>query len=62
MGKVQLNSWLYVDTALFNDDDLSVVFSFTRNHFMVDAPLPYQYAHFLKTLMPREAFRFPPMK
>lgn len=45
---------LYVDTALFNDDDLSVVFSFTRNHFMVDAPLPYQYAHFLKTLMPRK--------
>lgn len=45
---------LYVDTTLFNDDDLSVVFSFTRNHFMVDAPLPYQYAHFLKTLMPRK--------
>lgn len=45
---------LYVDTALFSDDDLSVVFSFTRNHFMVDAPLPYQYAHFLKTLMPRK--------
>ena len=45
---------LYVDTALFNDDDLSVVFSFTRNHFMVDAPLPYQYAHFLMTLMPRK--------
>ena len=43
---------LYVDTALFNTDDLSVVFSFARNHFMVDAPLPYQYAHFLKTLMP----------
>ena len=48
------NGNLYVDTALFNDDDLSVVFSFTRNHFMVDAPLPYQYAHFLKTLMPRK--------
>jgi isocitrate dehydrogenase kinase/phosphatase len=43
---------LYVDTAIFNSDELSVIFSFTRNHFMVDAPLPYQYAHFLKTLMP----------
>ena len=43
---------LFVDTAMFNSDDLSVVFSFTRNHFMVDAPLPYQYAHFLKHLMP----------
>ena len=29
-----------------------MVFSLTRNHFMVDAPLPYQYAHFLKHLMP----------
>ena len=45
---------LYVDTALFTGDELSVVFSFTRNHFMVDAPLPYQYTHFLKTLMPRK--------
>lgn len=45
---------LYVDTALFSADDLSVVFSFARNHFMVDAPLPYQYAHFLKTLMPNK--------
>ena len=45
---------LYVDTAIFNSDELSVIFSFTRNHFMVDAPLPYQYAHFLKTLMPKK--------
>ena len=45
---------LYVDTALFDADELSVVFSFTRNHFMVDAPLPYQYAHFLKNLMPNK--------
>ena len=45
---------LYVDTAIFNADDLSVLFSFTRNHFMVDAPLPYQYSHFLKKLMPRK--------
>ena len=45
---------LYVDTALFDAGELSVVFSFTRNHFMVDAPLPYQYAHFLKHLMPNK--------
>lgn len=44
----------YVDTALFSQDDMSVVFSFARNHFMVDAPLPYQYAHFLKQLMPNK--------
>ncbi len=45
---------LFIDTALFNADELSVVFSFTRNHFMVDAPLPYQYAHFLQNLMPNK--------
>ena len=45
---------LYVDTALFTVDELSVVFSFTNNNFMVDAPLPYQYAHFLKNLMPNK--------
>ena len=45
---------LYVDTALFDANELSVIFSFTRNHFMVDAPLPYQYAHFLKSLMPNK--------
>jgi isocitrate dehydrogenase kinase/phosphatase len=57
MAMVILNNekgQLYVDTAIFNTDDLSVIFSFTRNHFMVDAPLPYQYAHFLKTLMPKK--------
>ncbi|MDG0968859.1 MAG: bifunctional isocitrate dehydrogenase kinase/phosphatase [Porticoccaceae bacterium] len=45
---------LYVDTALFNSDELSVIFSFTQNHFMVDAPLPYQYALFLKNLVPNK--------
>lgn len=45
---------LYVDTALFNADELSVIFSFTQNHFMVDAPLPYQYALFLKNLVPNK--------
>jgi len=45
---------LYVDTALFAADELSVLFSFTHNHFMVDAPLPYQYAHFLRMLMPNK--------
>jgi len=57
MALVILNTeqdFLYVDTALFDIDELSVIFSFTRTHFMVDAPLPYQYAHFLKNLMPNK--------
>lgn len=45
---------LFVDTAIFNREEMSVVFSFTRAHFMVDAPLPYQYLHFLKQLLPHK--------
>lgn len=46
---------LFVDTAIFNREEMSVIFSFARTHFMVDAPLPYEYLHFLKELMPHKA-------
>ena len=46
---------LFVDTAIFNREEMSVIFSFARTHFMVDAPLPYEYVHFLKELMPHKA-------
>jgi isocitrate dehydrogenase kinase/phosphatase len=32
---------LYVDTLICDEDEFSVVFSFTRSYFMVDAPHPY---------------------
>lgn len=48
---------IYVDTALFTVDDLSILFSFTRTYFMVDIPVPSQYVRFLKSLMPsKEVF------
>ena len=43
---------LYVDTVLFGADKLSVIFSFTRSYFMVDASIPSQYVLFLQQLMP----------
>ncbi|MEH6592147.1 MAG: bifunctional isocitrate dehydrogenase kinase/phosphatase [Halioglobus sp.] len=43
---------LYVDTVLFGADHLSVIFSFTRSYFMVDASIPSQYVLFLQQLMP----------
>jgi isocitrate dehydrogenase kinase/phosphatase len=46
------NGQVFIDTALFNGDELSVVFSFTRAYFMVDAAIPSQYIAFLKSLMP----------
>lgn len=45
---------IYVDTALFSADDLSILFSFTRTYFMVDIPVPSQYVRFLKSLMPNK--------
>lgn len=45
---------LTIDTALFNSAELSVIFSFTRAHFMVDAAVPHQYLQFLKQLLPHK--------
>jgi len=43
---------VYVDTVLFGSGRVSVVFSFTRSYFMVDATIPSQYVLFLAKLMP----------
>ncbi len=43
---------VYVDTVLFGSDKLSVIFSFTRSYFFVDASIPSQYVLFLQQLMP----------
>jgi isocitrate dehydrogenase kinase/phosphatase len=43
---------VYVDTALFGSDKVSVLFSFTRSYFLVDASIPSQYVLFLQQLMP----------
>lgn len=43
---------VYVDTVLFGSDKVSVLFSFTRSYFLVDANIPAQYVLFLQQLMP----------
>ena len=43
---------LYVDTLICDEDELSVVFSFTRSYFMVDAPYPYALVDYLNALLP----------
>lgn len=45
---------VFVDTVIFDTDDLSIIFSFTRSYFMVDAPVPGQIVTFLKQLMPHK--------
>jgi isocitrate dehydrogenase kinase/phosphatase len=43
-----------IDAALVGENDLSVLFSFTRSHFHVDAGPPAPLVAFLKELMPRK--------
>lgn len=45
---------VYVDTAIFTSEEVSVIFSFTRSYFMVDAAVPSRYVAFLKSLMPQK--------
>ncbi|HET8694333.1 MAG TPA: bifunctional isocitrate dehydrogenase kinase/phosphatase [Aquabacterium sp.] len=45
---------LYIDAALFGEDDLLALFSFARAYFMVDMKVPSAYVQFLRTLMPRK--------
>ncbi len=46
---------LVIDTALFAEDELQLVFSFARAYFMVDMELPSAYVQFLRSLMPRKS-------
>jgi isocitrate dehydrogenase kinase/phosphatase len=45
---------LVIDTALFTQDDLLILFSFARAYFMVDMAVPSAYVQFLRSLMPRK--------
>jgi len=45
---------LIIDTALFREDELLIVFSFARAYFMVDIEVPSAYVQFLRGLMPRK--------
>ena len=45
---------LVIDTALFGEDDLQMLFSFARAYFMVDMEIPAAFVQFLRSLMPRK--------
>jgi len=45
---------LAIDTALFGEDDLLLLFSFARAYFMVEMEVPSAYVQFLRSLMPRK--------
>jgi len=45
---------LEIDTVLFTEDDLLMLFSYARAYFMVDMQVPSAYVQFLRSLMPRK--------
>jgi isocitrate dehydrogenase kinase/phosphatase len=45
---------IVLDTILFTPEDVSIVFSFTRSYFHVEAPSPRQLVAFLASLMPQK--------
>ena len=47
---------LYVDTAIVDEDDVSIVFGFTRSYFMVHTPRPLQMVRFLEQLLPAKKY------
>jgi len=45
---------LVIDTALFGEDELLILFSFAHAYFMVDMEIPSAYVQFLRSMMPRK--------
>jgi isocitrate dehydrogenase kinase/phosphatase len=45
---------LVIDTVLFGEDELLLLFSFARAYFMVDMEVPSAYVQFLRSMMPRK--------
>lgn len=45
---------LVIDTVLFGESDLQILFSFARAYFMVNMEIPSAYVQFLRSMMPRK--------
>nr|WP_315215965.1 bifunctional isocitrate dehydrogenase kinase/phosphatase [uncultured Duganella sp.] len=45
---------LILDTVLFDQELITILFSFTRAYFLVDMEVPSAYVQFLRTLLPRK--------
>ncbi len=45
---------LTIDTVLFGESDLQILFSFARAYFLVNMEIPSAYVQFLRSMMPRK--------
>jgi isocitrate dehydrogenase kinase/phosphatase len=48
------NGKLILDTVLYDQEQITILFSFTRAYFMVDMEVPSAYVQFLRSLLPRK--------
>ena len=48
------NGQLILDTVLYDEEHIAVLFSFTRAYFLVDMEVPSAYVQFLRSLLPRK--------
>jgi len=46
---------VFIDTALTDENDVSIVFSFTRAYFLVDVDIPAEFIRFLHSLIPMKS-------
>lgn len=51
---LHLDKGLAVDAVLLEEDELNIVFSFTRSYFHVQVARPYDMVWFLKSIMPQK--------
>ncbi len=45
---------LFLDTVLFDHEQITILFSFTRAYFLVDMEVPSAYVQFLRSMLPRK--------
>lgn len=45
---------VFVDTIIWNENDLSTIFSFTRSYFFVEVASPWAMVKYLKVLLPKK--------
>ena len=43
---------LHLDTVIIEEDEISIIFSFTRAYFQVQVPVPSEFVNYLQQLMP----------
>ncbi len=54
LALLHLPGGIVVDAVLLDEDDVSILFSFTRSYFHVVVDRPYDLINFLKSILPRK--------